>query len=259
MSFLGDAFLWLFGGVGVVALGAAWRWWRSAHPPPPPPRPVPRVVSPTIGQLKERARILVVDDQTFEYQPALEQEGFRVEWARDLDSTVEIEQGLYDVVLLDLHGVATSLSPKQGIGALMQIKRASPAQMVIAYSSAAWPVTESRETEVADVVLDKAQAAFPDFRESVVKLLLRSADVEYYLESLDRLCTHTLDHLISDRLAAAKDLTRASLLRFVGSDSREDMAELMTALQERGLEVGRQPQVQAVANLARRRLSPWLI
>lgn len=256
MSWLGDAAVWLFGGAGITAVGAGWRWWRSRKPAPPPP--VPSLLSPTIDQLKNRARLLVVDDQTFEYLPALEQEGFSVKWVQDIVSTVDVEQGAYDVVLLDLHGVATSISSKQGIGALTQIKRGSPAQMVVAYSSANWNVTDGRDIDLADVVLDKAQAAFPDFRQSVAKLLLRSADVNHYLECLDELCPHSLDHLLAERLAASKTTTREALLRFVKSGSGEDMAKIMSSLEDRGLDPGHQPQIHAVANLARRRLSPWL-
>lgn len=257
MSWLRDAAGWLFGGVGITAVAGGWRWWQSRKPAPPPPAPT--LASPTIDQLKERARILVVDDQTFEYLPALEQEGFVVKWVKDIDSTAEVEQGAYDVVLLDLHGVATSISPKQGIGALTQIKRGSPAQMLIAYSSASWNVTDNREIELADVVLDKAQAAFPDFRQSVVKLLLRSADVNHYLACLDELCPHGLDHLLAERLAASKAATRDALLRYVKSGSGEDMAEVLSSLEERGLDPGHRPQIHAVANLARRRLNPWLV
>ena len=257
MSVLRDFGGWLFGGVGVVICGGIWNWWRSRRPAPPPP--VPALESPTIDQLKAKARVLVVDDQTFEYLPALKKEGLDVKWVKDIASTVAIEQGDYDVVLLDLHGVATSISPKQGIGALMQIKRGSPAQMLIAYSSASWNVTDSRELELADAILDKAQAAFPDFRQSVVKLLLRSADLNHYLDCLDGLLTHSLDHVLAEKLADSKAATRDALLRFVESGSGDDLSAVLSSLEERGIDPAHLPQIHAVANLARRRLHPWLV
>ena len=257
MSHITNLFNWLFGGVGVVAVGAAWKSFRSRRPSRP--SPVPSLQPPTIEQLKERAHILVVDDQSFEYLPALEREGFRVKWLRDLESTVEIEQGMYDVVLLDLHGVATSISSQQGIGALKQIKRASPAQMLVAYSAAAWPVTESRETQVADVVLDKAQSAFPDFRQSIVDLLLKSVDPSHYIASLESLCSQATDRVLGERLPSLRLQTREALLRFVASGSGEDLAEISRLLEERGLKDGRRPQIHAIATLARKRLRPWLL
>jgi hypothetical protein len=252
-----QAVLWAFSGVGIVGVSALVRKLVARRSRVLPP-PAPRIVPPELCQLKDRARLLVVDDQPFEYKTALVQEGFKIRAVRDITSTSDIERGEFDVVLLDLHGVATSISDRQGIGALAQIKRASPAQMVIAYSAASWPVAEGRETEIADVVLDKARAAYPDFREAVVQLLIRSASIEHYLDVLDRLCTHALDHVLGRQVSEARDEASNALTRYVASGTREDLADLESSLKRRGLEEGRLPQLHSTANLARRRLSPWL-
>ncbi len=237
-----NLFLWLFGGAGLVLAGWLWKRWRSSQIRPPQMR------RPSLDELKANSRILVVDDEPFDYLKALRRNDFKVSAVSDITSTREIELGEYDVVLLDLHGVGASVSAEQGVGLLRHIKEASPAQVVIAYSSASWPLAASEQVKMADIVLDKAKATYPDFRQAVEVHLLKSATFEYYR-----------DLLLTLAPGADKDAVGEALAWFI---SEPDDAARLECL-ERVLELGSpgNPKLvwaQAVTRLAVRRLKPWI-
>jgi CheY-like chemotaxis protein len=95
---------------------------------------------PTIDEIRKRARILVIDDQEFPYAKLFERDGYSIKKWDDVDNLTELEQGDHDLILLDLQGVGKAESAEEGLGILKHIRTRRPAQIIIAYSNADWPL-----------------------------------------------------------------------------------------------------------------------
>lgn len=138
---------------------------------------------PTFEQIVGRARILVVDDQEFPYLSLFRRDGYTMTKWRDVNKLSEIEQGKFDVVLLDLQGIGKKLSHDQGLGVLRHIKAVRPTQVVVAYSNADWPVKYQPFFDLADAVLPKS-ADYVNFKKSVDDLLQEHFSVGFHLQQL---------------------------------------------------------------------------
>lgn len=140
---------------------------------------------PTLQQIVDRARILVIDDQDFPYSTLFRRDGYNVTKWRDVTKLTEIEQGKYDIVLLDLQGIGKRISQDQGLGVLRHIKEVRPSQVVVAYSNADWPVKYQPFFDLADEVLPKS-ADYVDFKRIVDDLLQEHFSVGFHIGRLER-------------------------------------------------------------------------
>jgi CheY-like chemotaxis protein len=89
-----------------------------------------------VEELRRRARLLVIDDQVFTYKDLFERDGYTIERWPDVEDLPRLESGAFDLILLDLQGVAKELSAEQGLGLLRHLRKVLPTQLVIAYSRA---------------------------------------------------------------------------------------------------------------------------
>jgi CheY-like chemotaxis protein len=144
-------------------------------------RSLPR---PTLQQIVDRARILVIDDEDFPYGALFRRDGYNVTKWHDVTKLPEIEQGKYDIILLDLQGIGKKISKDQGLGVLRHIKQVRPTQVVVAYSNADWPVEYQPFFDLADDVLPKS-ADYVQFKQSVDELLQEHFSVGFHLQRLD--------------------------------------------------------------------------
>lgn len=143
-----------------------------------------RLPEPSLAEIVRRARILVVDDQDFPYMVLFKNEGYNVTKWRDVTKLTEIEQGNFDVILLDLQGIGKKVSSDQGLGVLRHIKNTRPSQVVVAYSNADWPVKYQPFFDMADQVLPKS-ADYVDFKRCVDDLLQEHFSVGFHLNRLE--------------------------------------------------------------------------
>ncbi len=146
---------------------------------------------PSHQQVVKRARILVIDDMEFPYQKLFKADGYSVDKWNDVRDLGKLEDSTYDLVLLDLLGVGRAQSSDQGFGLLKHIRSTNPAQLVIAYSNADWPVRYQSFFEMADAVLPKT-ADYVEFKRTVDELLARRFSLGFYL---DRTYYELADHI----------------------------------------------------------------
>ena len=52
-----------------------------------------------LDEIRKRARILVIDDNEFAYQPLFENDGYTIEKWDDLDDLPKLEKGYFDIIL----------------------------------------------------------------------------------------------------------------------------------------------------------------
>ncbi|WP_143446652.1 DNA-binding transcriptional response regulator [Kibdelosporangium aridum] len=137
-----------------------------------------------LSEIILRVRILVIDDQDFPYIKLFKRDGYTIEKWRDVTSIKALEQGQYDLILLDLQGVGARVSIEdQGLGVLKHIKQVRPSQLVIAYSNAEFPVKYQSFFELADGVLPKSADYF-DFKRKVDDLLRNNFSLGFHMERI---------------------------------------------------------------------------
>ena len=142
---------------------------------------------PTLAheEIIRRARILVIDDQDFPYRKLFQRDGYTVEKWNDVRSLADLEGVKFDLILLDLLGVGRKESSDEGLGLLKHIRTASPAQIVVAYSNAEWPVSSQPFFDMADAVLPKT-ADYAEFKRTVDRLLDQCFSLGFYVSRIQR-------------------------------------------------------------------------
>jgi DNA-binding NtrC family response regulator len=108
------------------------------------------------AEVKRRTKVLVIDDdaESFPFE-LMRREGYSVEhWPR-VESITPLQDGQYDIIILDIQGVATHISKDDGLGILELIKDANPSQIVVAFSSHSFDLGKNRFWRLADDSLCK--------------------------------------------------------------------------------------------------------
>lgn len=87
----------------------------------------------SIDKLRERVRILLVDDEEYEIIDVLKTRGYDIYYKSDINYLIETEP--FDIILLDIKGIAKKFgSPKQGFGFAINVKEKYPQKIVISFS-----------------------------------------------------------------------------------------------------------------------------
>jgi len=154
-------------------------------------------------EIKKRCRILIIDDKEFEYQTLFERDGYTItKWTVDDDIDIEkIDNAYFDIVLLDVDGVATNRSEKHGLGLLKYIKEKNPAQVVILYSAKSFSLDDHSYVKMADDSLKKS-ADYYEFKKRVDSLLETRTSISFYLSVANNIVKN--DKIIYDINSALK-------------------------------------------------------
>jgi hypothetical protein len=84
------------------------------------------------NEIRKRARILVINDdkEAFPYN-LMQKEGYNVQYWQKVENLHDLENGEFDIIVLDIFGVATAeMSTNNGLGILEHLKKHNPAQLV---------------------------------------------------------------------------------------------------------------------------------
>lgn len=107
-------------------------------------------------ELRRRVKIVVIDDDENAFPlSALRDAGYSIEHWDKVKSVERLEQGDFDIIILDIGGVADHLTPAEGLGILQHLKEFNPAQIVIAFSGQSFDLSKQRFFKLADDVLPK--------------------------------------------------------------------------------------------------------
>ena len=158
--------------------------------------------------MRKRARILVIDDEEFFYQTLFKKDGYNIDKWNDVLDLQKLESGYYDIILLDIQGVAKKISSDQGLGLLKHLNKVSPAQIIIAYSNADWSLKYQEFFKLADATLAKGKD-YIEFKQTVDLLLSRRFSIDFYI-----------DRAVS--LAGASVVDHAKLKEIVSSSKRKN-------------------------------------
>ncbi len=134
-----------------------------------------------LEDIKRIAKILIIDDdeQAFPYK-LLQKEGYNVHYWDRVDNLKELENGIYDLIILDIYGVASKdMSINDGLGILEHIKKNNPSQLVIAYSGQKFDLSHSAFWQIADDYLGKPSSLIT-CKEKIDLLLTQKFKPSYY-------------------------------------------------------------------------------
>ncbi len=135
----------------------------------------------TLSDVKQIARVLIIDDRKPQLIEDLKNEGWHVRYLSDLDSYNNIELLDSHIICLDIVGVGEKLRCDDGMGLVEGIKEKYPSKRVLLYSSV-------RKHDIFDQAIDQVdKRVFKDgqpyqFIRSVEQLALQAFDWENCVE-----------------------------------------------------------------------------
>ena len=106
-------------------------------------------------KLIQSGRITVIDDENPFLIEELQKSGFSVDHDKTGNDLAKLDTQLYDVAIIDFHGVGQRLGPSQGLDLLKHIRRVSPRTRVIAYTSRSLSAAESEFFRLSHIVMPK--------------------------------------------------------------------------------------------------------
>jgi hypothetical protein len=163
-------------------------------------------------EIVRRARILVIDDGEFPYLELFKRDGYTIEQWRDVTDLPALEEGSFDLILLDLMGVGRAESHDEGFGLLKHIRATSPAQIVIAYSNSDLSLEYQPFLRDADAVLHKSKTDYVEFKRTVDSLLDQRFSLGFYL---NRVAAELAEHAA----VAPKAVPKARKAILTGNDA----------------------------------------
>lgn len=147
---------------------------------------------PSLQDIRKRAQLLVIDDHAVPFMKLFERDGYHIQRWTKIENLSDLTERRFDLILLDLHGVAVKDSPaQQGLGVLKHVKETDPTQLVIAYSAQDWSPSASEFFAKADAVLDKT-AQYIDYKATVDRLLTRRFSEGYFLAVMNQILGDTV-------------------------------------------------------------------
>lgn len=173
----------------------------------------------TRERLIQGGRIVVIDDE----EPLLIDELRRVGFAVDHDKTGSdlrnYDNQIYDVAIVDYHGVGGQLGAGQGLDLLKHISRVSPRTRLVAYTSRSLTAAESEFFRLSHVVLPK-DMGLGDSLVLIEGELKKSLEKEHLFESLiDKLA-------VTD--GAQRERVQAALVRALSNNNEGQFKEFVS-------------------------------
>jgi CheY-like chemotaxis protein len=137
-----------------------------------------------LPEIRKRAKIVVIDDDPNSFPcEILRKEGYSIECWLKVESLSRLEKGDFDVIILDIGGVATDYSPHDGLGVLEHLKKYNPSQIIVAFSGQTFDLGKARFWKMADDSLSKPVDAIK-CKEVIDHLLQEKLTLAHYWEGL---------------------------------------------------------------------------
>jgi DNA-binding NarL/FixJ family response regulator len=158
--------------------------------------PLEKVFNPkSEKQIKQRIKILLIDNDKSLNVEQFNEEGYSMEYWPKVKSLKELNQGNYDIIILDIKDVAKDYSEEDGFGVLKSIKQNNPHQIVIAFSAHSYDFSKKKFWDMADEAIDKP-AGFIEMKEVLDNVILKSFNAK---EDIRKLRTRIVDINLSRR------------------------------------------------------------
>ena len=136
-----------------------------------------------LAEIKRRTRIIVIDDEDSFPISLFQAEGYSIEKWTKVEDYAKLENGFYDIIVLDIKGVANHISVDDGLGVLENLKKKNPAQIIIAYSQHSFDLSKARFWEMADEKIAKP-SDFLRIKAILENLIITQFKPKRYIDAL---------------------------------------------------------------------------
>jgi len=178
---------------------------------------------PPLATLRKVVRILVVDDDPNSFPiKTLQSEGYNIEHWPKVTNVNRLESGDFDIIILDIVGVASEWSAGDGLGILEHLKKRNPSQIVIAFSGHTFDLSKTSFWKLADETLPKPVDALK-CKQVVDNLIETTFTIQHYWHGIVQLLRGTGVHekkieQLEDQVASA--ITKGTQYNYAEGFSR---------------------------------------
>lgn len=131
---------------------------------------------------KKKIKIVLIDDERDSLPiEDLKQDGFNIKYYTNIDINLlnKILHGEFDIVILDIKGVANSnFINGDGFGIIEKVKKDRPTQIIIAFSNKSFDPTKHRFFTMADDVMPKP-ITFVSCKEKLEEIIKDKINIDY--------------------------------------------------------------------------------
>jgi len=189
-------------------------------------------------EMIRRSRVLIIDDEEPEIIKDLRAAHFSVDYLPDVspEQMSYLDQGQYDLILLDFGNVGKHFGKDEGLSLLQHIRRVNPAVVVIAYTSKFLGTEHADFYRRADLVLAK-DAGIHDSFAKVEQGLRKAHSFENLWPALLSVCDITpgsaqdleWQNLLVRGIDKQKfrDRLKAKVLEALGSDGAQKLGSAL--------------------------------
>lgn len=136
-------------------------------------------------ELKKRTRIIVIDDEDSFPISLFQSEGYAVDKWEKVKDYCKLENGFYDIIILDIKGIAEHISEDDGLGVLVDLKAKNPAQIIISFSQFGYDLNKVKFFQLADENITKP-SDFLRIKKIIDNLILNQFKPERYINALTK-------------------------------------------------------------------------
>lgn len=168
--------------------------------------------SSSFDELKRLTRIVVIDDENSFPVLLFQDEGYSIDKWDNVKDYNKLENGYYDIIVLDIKGVALHISEEDGLGVLENIKRNNPSQIVISYSQHSYDLGKIKFFQLADENIGKP-SDYLKIKAIINNLITSKFKPERYINALKQMLQENhvnpkdIEKLNSDLVKAIKSKT----------------------------------------------------
>lgn len=161
------------------------------------------------NELKRKTRIVVIDDEDSFPVELFRNEGYSIDKWDSVKDYGLLEAGNYDIIVLDIKGIALHISEEDGLGVLESLKKSNPAQIIVAFSQHSFDLSKSKFWELADEKLAKP-SDFLKIKRVLDNLIKTQFKPERYLNYLDEIYSNSGLH--NDQIKKIKKIVEKSIV-----------------------------------------------
>jgi CheY-like chemotaxis protein len=189
----------------------------------------------TRERLIQAGRIVVIDDETPLLVEQMSKEGFAVHHDTTGEDLSNLEAQIYDVAIVDYHGVGQRLGAMQGLDLVKHLRRVSPRTRLVAYTSRSLNASESDFFRLSHAVLPKDMGLGDSL--ALVETELRKAfSKEHLFEALIAKLNVTsaiekehIEKALLKALAKGEDVKFKEALKKIAGQTAEKAVEIIIA------------------------------
>lgn len=137
-------------------------------------------------ELKRRTRIVVIDDEDSFPVSLFQAEGYAIDKWDIVKDYCKLESGFYDIIILDIKGIAEHISEEDGLGVLVDLKEKNPAQIIISFSQFGYDLNKVKFFQLADENITKP-SDFLKIKKIIDNLISNQFKPERYINALNKL------------------------------------------------------------------------